>query len=60
MQAQWMERWFQAQYGDGWATPFVVLAPDLQYAFKLARTQHPTADAWRCLGAVDDEVEVML
>lgn len=55
----WNTWWMQPAFGEGgvrpqnWGTPQHVYAPDLEYAFKMARTMWPTANSWRCLGAVD-------
>lgn len=39
--------------GNAWGMPEPVYAPNLEHAFKLARSFWPTAQSWRCLGAVD-------
>lgn len=44
--------WMAAKYGRSMAMPEMVAASDLDQAFRIIRTLHPTANEWRCLGKV--------
>ena len=52
----WSKRWMRAQHGGQWGEPFAIEAPDLDSAFRLARLEYPTADAWQCVGRVGTDV----
>ncbi len=51
--ANWMGRWMTPIYGTHRGFPQVIYAPTLEYAFRLARVQWPTADGWVCDGRQD-------
>lgn len=58
LHADWIARWFAPLWGSNCTAeqhgcPEVILAPNLEGGFYLARSFWPTAKGWVCLGKQD-------